>query len=115
MNKEKRKYVRLDASIRVEIIPYEVTDEKLLIDLERQVNTLNIGAGGILIKSGGALFKNTLVQLFLYLPSESQPIEALGEIRHLARLKNSSDFDVGICFLKISPEDKRKLFNLRKL
>lgn len=115
MIQEKRKFIRLDASIKVDILPYEITDENLLISLRIDSETKNISAGGILFRSRSPLPVNSLVQIRIHLPINSRPIEAVGEVRHLVRLKNTSGFDVGVSFLKISPENHKKIFHLKKI
>ena len=112
---EKRKYIRLNAEIRVVIIPYEVTENDLLIGRESQTKTQNIGAGGILLRSDTALPVGSLVEIRIFLPGENRPIEAIGEIRHLRRLKQSPSFDIGVLFLKINLLDKKKLLRLKKI
>ena len=115
MNKNKRQFIRLNASVRIVIIPYEVTDERLLIKDEKDVSTKNISAGGILFRSNQTLPVNSLVEVKIFLPSEPNPIDAIGEIRHMRRLKQSPEFDVGIRFLKIAHADQAKLLQLKKI
>ena len=73
MNKNKRQFIRLSASVRILIIPYEVTDERLLIKDEKDVSTKNISAGGILFRSNQTLPVNSLVEVKIFLPFETIP------------------------------------------
>lgn len=115
MKTEKRKFTRIDASIRIDVIPYEVTEEDIFIRPQSQARTKNICAGGILFTNKQPLDVGSLVELQIYLPCEAHPFRMIGEVCRLSRVKAQKGFDVGVAFLKISRSDKTKILRLKNL
>ena len=111
---EKRKYIRLDTSVHITVLPYEVTEENILLGDQKSKRSQNLCAGGILFKYNTGLPKGSLVKLQLFLPSEVSPMEIIGEIRHITNVQDNL-YEIGVAFLKISDNDKNKLISLKQI
>lgn len=102
LDKERRKYPRLDKQITVKY--------KILSDLERQMftefNTLveevksrNISPGGICLKTVKQIAPGTIIALEIFFPELTQPVRALGNIIWSKDLEKTNEFYSGVEFI----------------
>ena len=100
---EKRKYIRLHASIGVS---YRLIgkDKKATPDLSI---VKNIGGGGVRIFAKGDLRNGDLLELDIQIPHLSDPIRAIGEVVWFNALKSKErEFrEAGVRFREIAPKD----------
>ena len=103
MVKEKRKFIRLTANIRVKyrILKKIGTKETL---------TKNIGGGGIKLFLNESLPVNTLLKLDIKIPKYPESISAEGRIIWVEKSKLRPKFNVGISFTKITSVDRARIF-----
>ncbi len=68
--------------------------------------TETLGEGGLLVRSDSAAFRvGTLVDLFLSLPSSSEPVNMAGEVAYILDRRDASSLPgIGIRYTKISRE-----------
>ena len=105
---EKRKYVRLDASIKVS---YRILKGP---EVRHEALSRNIGGGGIRFPVEERLKKDSLLELEIDLPNGAGPIEALGQVVWREELLTKGEgkkehFDVGMKFVRINPSDRERL------
>jgi type IV pilus assembly protein PilZ len=98
--KEKRKYHRVEAKIKV-VFP-------TLQDLHMEY-TRNISAGGIFLKTNRQLDSNAEIDLVLFLPDSTEELHVKGRVVRVMSMSNPKNpetqlYGVGIRFLKIEPE-----------
>jgi c-di-GMP-binding flagellar brake protein YcgR len=103
---ERRKFVRLSASV---IVDYKVIDTQSV----KTTQTKNISAGGICIIVYEEIEPETILDLKIYLPDDSSPIQAKGRVVWKKEFTFSSDprarFDIGIEFLEIESFDRERI------
>jgi len=105
---ERRKYVRLNTLV-------DVAYQKHQPEVEKELSlSKNISKGGICLIAYEKLKKFDLLDLKLYLPGARAPINAVGKVVWteefiIGDISTGRRFDVGIEFMKISPEDKKKI------
>lgn len=107
--KERRKYVRLKATVAVK---YTVIGKPG----EVKVFSKNIGAGGLCITTEEQLTVDTPLQLELKIPDLKNPIRALGRVVWQKRFETAGEepkiyFNTGIEFTGISDFDR---FNINR-
>lgn len=107
---ERRKYVRLDASIKVR---YKV---KVLKGPEVRHEPLskNIGGGGIRFPVEGRLKKGSILELGIDLPDGARPIKAVGQVVWLEKVPigeaaKKDYFETGTKFIRIDPLSKDRI------
>ena len=98
--KEKRKYPRIEAKIKV-VFPS-------LQDLKMEY-TRNISAGGIFLKTNRQLDSNAEIDLVLHMPETNKELHVKGRVVRVMSMTNPQNpetqlYGVGIRFLKIEPE-----------
>ena len=98
--KEKRKYPRIEAKIKV-VFP-------TLEDLKMEY-TRNISAGGIFLKTNRQLDSNAEIDLVLHLPNTDQELHIKGRVVRVMSMSDPKEpgkhlFGVGIRFMKVEPE-----------
>lgn len=106
MERERRKYPRLNLNIEVE---YSVLRGADAI----QVQSKNISAGGICLILYEDIQPDSVLELKFYLPRDTNPIKAIGRIVWRSEIVVADDkrtrFDAGIEFLEISDIDRTKI------
>jgi len=104
---EKRKYRRARDGVRV---IFKILNKKGEIELD----TIDVGAGGMCIPLKERVNPNTPIEIGLILPGEKRPFYVFAEVRWQARLPKRDDrgnlyFPTGIMFLKMNKDERRKL------
>ncbi len=107
---EKRKYIRLSASIGVS---YQVIKDVKKIKRQRGVPSLvkNIGGGGIRLQVKEDLRNGDLLEIEIGIPHLPEPIAAVGEVVWFNHLK-TRDREVreaGVRFRDIDPKDLHRI------
>ena len=101
-----RKFPRLNIECDIEV-------HEAKTSLHFSTVTQNIGAGGVCVILNRELPRLTPVFLRLRLPDGLPPVECSGKgcwaIRSRFLFKNENQFDTGIEFLDIKPEDGRRI------
>lgn len=105
---EKRRFVRLDVRVKVDYEIVQSPQEKF------KSFTKNLSQGGICLFLDNYLKKDTLLDLKLHVPDQTQPLEATGKIVWIDTFKigdkdAKEHFEAGIEFVDISQEDKDKI------
>lgn len=108
MPEEKRRFVRLSASVDVNYTKKEAVLE------EKSLRTKDISAGGICIISFEPLQESGLLDLKISIPEEASPINAVGRVVWVKEfiigdISKGKRYDVGVEFIKISGEDRNKI------
>lgn len=103
-SKERRKYLRLEASVEVK---YKVIGKPG----EVKVFAKDISAGGLCIFTQENLASNTPLELKIKIPDLVDPIQALGKVIWQKKTESSQNFDMGIEFTGISDFDR---FNMNR-
>lgn len=107
---ERRKYVRLDASIKVE---YKVLKDA---KAKREVISKNISGGGVCFSVKEGLKSKTILEMEIGIPDGAEPICAKGEVVWLQGLPISQEarrkyFEVGVKFIRIASLDRDRILN----
>lgn len=105
---EKRKFVRLDTRVKVE---YHIIE---LSETELKSFTKNLSQGGICLFLDSLVRKDTLLELKLFLPEQTEPIQTTGKIVWIDSFKLGNkdaqeQYEAGIEFINISDEDRKKI------
>ncbi len=105
---ERRKFIRLDTSVRVE---YDIVES---IAKENKSFTKNLSQGGICLFLDSLIQKDTLLNLKLFLPDQSEPIQVTGKIVWVDRFKvggkeAQEEYEAGVEFLNIAKTDQEKI------
>ncbi len=103
-SKERRKYLRLEASVEVS---YKVIGNPG----EAKVLAKDISAGGLCILTRENLASNTPLELAIKIPDLVDPIRALGKVIWQKKTEAAETFDMGIEFMGISDFDR---FNINR-
>jgi len=108
LSTEKRKFPRLRIDTNVE---YSIVGKESLQNVN---STKNISAGGICIIVYENIEIAAVLSLKIYLPANNIPIHTKGRVAWKSEFKIGSDskscYDVGIEFLDINEDDRRKIF-----
>jgi uncharacterized protein (TIGR02266 family) len=104
---EKRKFVRLDVRVKVEYQIVPSTQDKI------RSFTKNLSQGGICLFLDSDLEKDTLLDLKLSIPEQSQPILATGKVVWVDSFRvgdsEGDHLEAGIEFVDIFDEDRAKI------
>lgn len=105
---ERRRFIRLDARVKVE---YRVVESE-----QTKINsfTKNVSQGGICLFLNISLTKGTLLDLKLYLPEEKEPIQTVGKIVWIELFEvgdktSKEQYEAGIEFMNINDADRVKI------
>ena len=113
---ERRKYVRLDASIPVHyfVIP-EKKEEEIVKNFCHKAQSRNIGGGGLLIDvpvlTDELFFTTHLIKVQFSLPQKTEFITAIARMISVEKPKHVKSFYVRLAFIKISKEDRQSLID----
>jgi c-di-GMP-binding flagellar brake protein YcgR len=105
---ERRRFVRLDARVKVE---YQILEsQQVVVDSF----TKNVSQGGICLFLSSALKKDTVLDLKLYLPDQREPVPAVGKIVWIEQFEvgekeGREQYEAGIEFINISDVDRNKI------
>ncbi|MDD5131115.1 MAG: PilZ domain-containing protein [bacterium] len=102
---ERRKFVRLDTTVRIRY--------KVLIPTEdhNDTNSRDLSSGGVKIEVKEPIKPSTVLWLEINLPSETDPLEAKGEViwqEKIAATENNR-YEMGIKFLEMDLNDRNRL------
>lgn len=101
----KRQHLRVDTSVwvRYTVVPREEMGERIDQPLRSYAETLNVSGGGLLIQVSETLSIGTIVELEIDLPTDLDPVLAIGRVAHI------SDPGCGVEFLLIDDTDRNRL------
>ncbi|MEA3329075.1 MAG: PilZ domain-containing protein [Candidatus Omnitrophota bacterium] len=105
---ERRKFVRLDASIK---ISYRVLKKS---ELPSRVLSRDISGGGIKFPVEEKLKKGAGLDLEIEIPDGQEPIKALGQVVWIKkstfrRSKGMNYFEIGVKFVEIKPFNRNRI------
>ncbi|MDD5756550.1 MAG: PilZ domain-containing protein [bacterium] len=102
---ERRKFVRLDTSVKIRYKVLQPTDNK------NDSNTQNLSAGGVKIEVKEPVKPNTVLWMEIALPNEANPLQAKGEVVWQEKISTSenSHYEMGIKFLEMDLNDRSRL------
>jgi c-di-GMP-binding flagellar brake protein YcgR len=102
---ERRKFVRLDTSVRVRYKVLMPTND------HNDTNSRDLSAGGIKIEVKEPIKPSTLLWLEIKLPSENDPLEAKGEVIWQEKIITTENdrYEMGIKFLEMDLNDRNRL------
>ena len=107
-NTERRKFPRLSLGANVKYSVVQLNSSKDDIPMK------NISAAGICIVADDDLEIGTILSLRVYLPGNDAPIYTKGRVIWKSEFKigygSKPSYDMGVEFLEIEEEDKRKIF-----
>lgn len=101
----KREYLRFDTElwVRYTVVPREEMDDRIDQPFRSYTRTLNVSGGGLLIPSPHSLSIGTLLELEIDIPTEAEPVLAIGQVVYVV----TSGY--GIEFLLIDETDRDRL------
>ena len=107
--REKRKFPRLNSSL---LLHYRVCDRA---DLPQDISlTKDVSEGGLCFSSPEDFAPETILELEIRLPTRDTPLKALGKVVWSRQIEPSK-YDLGISFVKIEEEDRKRLFSYLSL
>ena len=104
---ERRRYVRLNSAVDIK---YSTLEEEPAEKLKTK--TRNISAGGICIIADEKLETDSVLVLSVFLSAEQNPVIAKGRVAWIKPFeigKEGQHFDVGVEFIEIGQEDRKKI------
>ncbi len=106
---ERRKYVRLDAGVKVNCITVKGQRNKI------SAVTKNISVQGICFNSKKKLIADTLIEIQIRIPGYSKPIRLEGKVVWCKTVESEKfgglpTFDIGIRLIDIDKSDESKFF-----
>jgi c-di-GMP-binding flagellar brake protein YcgR len=101
---ERRKFVRLDTSVKIRYKVLQPTDNN-------DTNSRDLSAGGVKIEVKEPIRPNTVLWLEINLPSEADPLQAKGEVVWQEKISpaENSGYEMGIKFLEMDVNDRSRL------
>lgn len=107
-SEDHRFFERLDAVVPV---AYKLADEqgRALQSEARLAETMNISAGGLLIRAREKLPLRALIHIALDLFQDDQPIRRLCRTVRCLRAQDSTSFEIGLLFLGMSTAERKKI------
>ena len=107
--REKRKFSRLDSSLLFHYRVYNTT--KIAKDI---FLTKDVSKGGLCFSCPEDFKTETILELEILLPTKNIPLKALGKVVWSQRI-GPSKYDIGLSFVKINKEDRKRLFSYLSL
>jgi c-di-GMP-binding flagellar brake protein YcgR len=104
---ERRRFVRLNSAVDIQ---YNLLEKEPAERLKTK--SRNISAGGICIIASEKLEIDDILVISITVPGETLPVVTKGRVAWIKPFeigKEGQHFDVGIEFIEISPEDRKKI------
>ena len=94
--KEKRKFLRLNV---YHLVKYRLASQK---EWQRAIASIgDISAGGVCLRAGEKIAKNSILQVSINFPGFSSPISSLAKVVWVEKIGKASRFKMGLEFFEI--------------
>jgi len=103
---DRRIHRRYDVELPVKFNKFNPSNDS---KFDKQGQTINISAGGILFKTQKRLSVGTIIELELELPEGRKNIQCLGRILRLNELEEEGNYEIAICFLDLPNSEMLRL------
>jgi type II secretory ATPase GspE/PulE/Tfp pilus assembly ATPase PilB-like protein len=110
---ERRVYDRLERQMPLRYKTFKSQEElfKGSYTPEELSVTENISAGGLLFFSNKPILAGSFLELTVELPDNQNPITCLAKVLRVEEIRNTGNYEIGICFLDIAGADRLRLNN----